>query len=246
MPTQACPHCRANDLVWFRTLQEWIGTVDALGVAYDSQLAHEMMSADASLYWLCTNCGQGGVAVGDGARLGLPAEGTGGPATVVTTAVTVRGAKHLVAGHTAAHAREHCTDYRKAFDMVSPDVAKMREEAGQDKSGGDDSVFEALAEQAIANWRDTARITLSQAAIGDLPAALRVAVCFTHAFADVLWDELGESADDACGADDQARLDNLVGMWVELNGTKANKPVSRKAKQKAEAKLRAAANRKGK
>lgn len=245
MPAQACPHCRTDTLVWFRTLPEWISAVDAHGVAYDSQLAHEMLTAAPSVYWLCTNCGQGGMAVGEGAARGLPRPEDAGPATMVTAAVTVRGTKHLVAAHTGAYARENCADYRKASAMIRPDVVGMREASGQDKDGGDDAIFEALAEQATDHWRETTRITLSKATIGDLPDALRIATCFTHAFADVLWDELGESADDACGADDQARIDLLVAMWLDFNGARANKPVSRKAKQKADAKLRAAAKRKG-
>jgi hypothetical protein len=242
MPTQACPHCRSMDVAWFRTFTEWIATVDAHCIEYDSQAAHEMMTTEPSVYWLCTNCGQGGMAVGEGAALGTPA-GEGGPAIMVTAAVKVRGGNHLVAAHTADYARQNCTDYRKAADMIRPDIVALREKAGLDKDGGNDDAFRALAEQATDGWRETARSTLAQAMIGDLPGALRMAVCFTHAFADVLWDELGESADDAYGADDQARLDILVAMWTELNGSKANKPVSRKAKQKAEAKLRAAVNR---
>jgi hypothetical protein len=163
---------------------------------------------------------------------------------MVTATVTVQGAKHLVAAHTVAHARANCADYRRAFDMISPDVAAMREAAGQDISGGDDDVFRALAGQATDSWRETIRGTLSNVTIGDRPDALRVGLCFTHAFSDVLWDEPGESAEDDCGADDQARLNLLVSMWAELN-VGGDKPMSRKAKQKAEAKLRSAANRKG-
>ena len=243
MATQACPHCRSNDLLWFGSLPEWIAAVDAHGIAYDSQVAHEMSTATNVLYWLCHNCGQGGMAVGDPSTLGKPQDG--GPATLVTAPVVVRGARHLVSAHTAAYAREHCDDYRKAFAMIAPDIKALRESSGQDKDGGDDAVFEALAGEAVGNWRDTAKMTLCQATVGDLPAALRMAACFTHAFADVLWDELGEPADDACGADDEERLNILVAMWLDLNAGKANKPVSRKAKQKAEAKARAQAARRG-
>lgn len=246
MTTPACPHCHTDTLAWFRSLPDWIAAVTALGVAYDSQLAYEMMTADPSLYWLCHDCGQGGMAASEDSSFGQFGAGEAGPATMVTTAVTVGVNRHLVAAHTRAYAREHCPEYRRGAAMIAPDVVAMREASGQDKDGGDDEVFRALAEEATDNWRETARKTLSKATIGELPEALRVAGCFPHAFSDVLWDELGESSDDACGAGDQARLDNLVGMWMELRGSKASKPVSRKARQKAEAKLRAASNRRGK
>lgn len=246
MTTIACPHCHTDTLAWFNTLPEWIASITARRVAYDSELAHEMMTANPSLYWVCRNCEQGGMAAGENTPFGASGAGDSGPAKMVTTVVAVGATRHLIAAHTAAYAREHCPDYRRAVAMIAPDVVAMREASGQDKDGGDDEVFEALAEEATANWRETARTTLSKATIDDLPEALRIAGCFTHAFADVLWDELGESAADACGADDQARLDTLTGMWMELRGARAGKPVSRKAKQKAEAKLRSASNRRGK
>lgn len=246
MPTQACPHCHSDQLTWFRTLNEWIFAVEALGVEYDSHLAYEMMTASPSFFWLCRNCHQGGMAMAAPQALPEPSEGPEPPGVMVVAPLTFRGTTHLMAGHTATYARERCADYRRAAAMVRPTIVAGRENAGLHKDGGDDDAFAALAAEAAGFWRETNRMTLGQASIGDLPAALRIAMCFSHAFADVVWDELGESVDEVVGEGDQERLDALVALWVDLQGSKVNKPVSRKARQKAEARLRAEASRKRK
>lgn len=246
MPQQACPHCNSSHLSWYKTLNEWIFAVEALGIEYDSHLAYEMMTASPSFFWLCGNCRQGGMAMAGSPGVPEPAEGSENPGVMVVAPLTFRGTTHLMAGHTSTYARERCEDYRRAAAMVRPTIVAGREAAGLHKDGGDDDAFAALASEATGFWLDTNRMTLAQASIGDLPAALRIAMCFTHAFADVVWDELGESVDEVCGEGDQARLDTLVALWVELQGSKVNKPVSRKAKQKAEARLRVEASRKRK
>jgi len=246
MPNQACPHCHSDQLTWFKTLPEWIFAVETLGVEYDSHLAYEMMTASPSFFWLCRNCHQGGMAMAAPQALPEPPEGSENPGVMVVAPLTFRGTTHLMAGHTGTYAKERCGDYRNAAAMVRRTVVERREAAGLHKDGGDDAAFEALAAQAAEFWRETLAMTISQASIGDLPAALRIAMCFTHALADVVWDELGESVDEVVGEGDQARLDTLVALWVEWQGSKVNKPVSRKAKQKAEARLRAEALRRKK
>jgi len=245
MPNQPCPHCHSTNLDWFRTLPDWIFAVEALGVAYDSHLAYEMSTADPAVYWLCNNCHQGGMAAPE-AELVETFAVKETPGVMVVTPLTYRGVAHLIAGHTATYARERCYHYRDAAAMVRRTVVEQRDAAGLHKDGGDDEAFEAIAAAAAIHWRETLAMMLSVASIGDLSGAVRIAMCFSHAFADVVWDELGESMEDVVGADDQARLDTLVALWVELQGSKVNKPVSRKAKQKAEAKLRAEAQRRRK
>ncbi|HEX9229521.1 MAG TPA: hypothetical protein VF885_23235 [Arthrobacter sp.] len=163
----------------------------------------------------------------------------------VNTLVTFGGMVHLMMAHTSSEARKSCNDYRQSYAVLSRDLAAMRKTSGQPRGGGHAAATRNLARKATDAWRETVRGELSETGIDRLPLALRFSTCFTHAFCDVLMDEFGESADDNCGVSDQNRLDLLAEMWLDLHRPRVKKPESRKARQKAEAKSRAAAKRKG-